>query len=592
MAEKKGVGHAYNIDFLNVVFAASSIFLFISVIWMVWDDFDREWKNTQRRFARARDAGDAGEPRAGRRGRGPEEAGRSSRRSWPRPRRTSPPTRQKVDELQAQLAEVEARLTASRRLTSLRRRPTIRIDTTSRRRAPNRDPSAEAKGQAVAELRTRMNELDLAGARRRRPSARRCRGSRKQFTGEVTDDPEADRRSCTSRRPGSDRRLDVLAPSLVKDYFRERAAPRFHGADDQGAADDPAERRRRRELHAGAEDGPVPDMPPGHRSRRVREISRSLTRRTPISTTTSAAVPRTRSIRWAAPCATRGWGSRSASATPRTCRPTTRQKAEWEEEYHWEEPHMWDYPMLPTPMTEASCAKCHKQEIYVPKAEVLNVAYATYERAGCYACHKTRGFEGPPQARPHPDEDRLQAHRRLGQDLDAESARGEADARGCRASGTTRTRARPEDAVRNEVEINAAAAYLFANASPYELAVANPPRGDAARGEEIVKNVGCLGCHVARREDANRGWSAPHVRPAAAEHRQQDHATRGSYNWVRDPKHYSPATYMPDLRLTDAQVADVATYLSTPEGGGRRCAEGHAGPGGRRRGAARLLPRA
>src|SRR5580693_8723017 len=51
MAEKKGVGHAYNIDFLNVVFAASSVFLFLSVVWMVWDDYDREWKNTQRRFA-------------------------------------------------------------------------------------------------------------------------------------------------------------------------------------------------------------------------------------------------------------------------------------------------------------------------------------------------------------------------------------------------------------------------------------------------------------------------------------------------------------------------------------------------------------
>src|SRR6476469_2483106 len=50
MAEKKGVGHAYNIDFLNVVFAASSLFLLLSVVWMVWDDFDREWKNTQRRF--------------------------------------------------------------------------------------------------------------------------------------------------------------------------------------------------------------------------------------------------------------------------------------------------------------------------------------------------------------------------------------------------------------------------------------------------------------------------------------------------------------------------------------------------------------
>jgi mono/diheme cytochrome c family protein len=31
---------------------------------------------------------------------------------------------------------------------------------------------------------------------------------------------------------------------------------------------------------------------------------------------------------------------------------------------------------------------------------------------------------------------------------------------------------------------------------------------------------------------------------------------------VRDPKHYNEGTFMPDLRLTDAQVADVATYLS------------------------------
>ena len=32
MADKKSVGHAYNVDFLNVVFAASSLFLFLSVI--------------------------------------------------------------------------------------------------------------------------------------------------------------------------------------------------------------------------------------------------------------------------------------------------------------------------------------------------------------------------------------------------------------------------------------------------------------------------------------------------------------------------------------------------------------------------------
>ena len=50
MADKRAIGHAYNIDFLNVVFAASSLFVLFATVWMVWDDYDREWKNYQRDF--------------------------------------------------------------------------------------------------------------------------------------------------------------------------------------------------------------------------------------------------------------------------------------------------------------------------------------------------------------------------------------------------------------------------------------------------------------------------------------------------------------------------------------------------------------
>ena len=111
MAEKKGVGHAYNVDFLNVVFAASSLFLFLSVIWMVWDDYDRDWKNTQRRFAELEYQVTQAQPRAGR-------ARRSTRTSWPQLQAAAARQReknvaanqQKVDELRAQLAELDARL--------------------------------------------------------------------------------------------------------------------------------------------------------------------------------------------------------------------------------------------------------------------------------------------------------------------------------------------------------------------------------------------------------------------------------------------------------------------------------------------------
>ena len=102
MAEKKGVGHAYNIDFLNVVFAASSLFLFLSVVWMVWDDYDRDWKNTQRRFVAARVPGDAGAARAGGARRRQEQAAAAPGAARRRREKNVAANQQKVDELQAQ----------------------------------------------------------------------------------------------------------------------------------------------------------------------------------------------------------------------------------------------------------------------------------------------------------------------------------------------------------------------------------------------------------------------------------------------------------------------------------------------------------
>jgi mono/diheme cytochrome c family protein len=240
---------------------------------------------------------------------------------------------------------------------------------------------------------------------------------------------------------------------------------------------------------------------------------------------------------------------------------TEKQKEEWEKKFHWEEPHEWDYPMLPLKMTEASCAKCHKQQVFVPKAEKLNVAYGTYERAGCYACHKTRGFED---------------NRKPGPILTKIDSKLSADwvktwIRNPRAVKPTTWMPRiwynsnsntPEDAVRNEVEIGAVVSYLFANTEKYEPAVKNPPRGNPKSGEAIVKSVGCQGCHIVgegSRADAGprRTFGQP------LENIGNKTTYEWVFDWVRDPKHYNPATFMPNLRLTDAQAADVASYLVT-----------------------------
>src|SRR6185436_9648194 len=116
--------------------------------------------------------------------------------------------------------------------------------------------------------------------------------------------------------------------------------------------------------------------------------------------------------------------------------------------------------MLPVGMTQASCAKCHKQQVFIPKADKLNVAYGTYERAGCYACHKTRGFEN--LRKPGPSLKKIQA--KLTPEWVKTWVR---NPRAVKASTWmprvwyNSNSSSPEDAVRNEVEIDAAVSYLF-----------------------------------------------------------------------------------------------------------------------------------
>ena len=246
---------------------------------------------------------------------------------------------------------------------------------------------------------------------------------------------------------------------------------------------------------------------------------------------------------------------------------TDEQMAQWEEEHHWEESHLWDYPMLPTGMAEVSCAKCHRGEVFVPEADKLNLAYGMYERAGCYACHKTAGFEG--LRKPGPNLTKIES--KLTEEWVANWIR---DPRAVKPSTwmprvwyNSNTSSDEEGfPVRNEVEIDAVVAYLFANSTDHEFAVSDPRRGDAENGQRIVESVGCLGCHI----------NGTETREAAGPRRTfgQPLQAVGSktsfewlFDWVRDPKHYSAETYMPDLRLTDAEVADVATYLVGLTGG-------------------------
>ncbi len=568
MAEKKGVGHAYNIDFLNVVFAASSIFLFLSVIWMVWDDYAREWKTVQRNFVNLEiQVTQAGLEKAQR---GVDQNKlKALQTTVAEAQKSVAANQQKVDELQSQLSDLEARLYRESQAAQFSK-ATYDHDRYEFESARIAGSSRAAQlGESVAEQEKQLAELNLIVEKTTTERA----GLQRQL-GELTGTMATAQKSIEEMHTDETRlqkRLAVLRPSVLKDYFRDAPLLDFMA---------PTIKINQILL---------PNILDDVNFTRVAKMDRCTTchlaidRADPLyekypqpykphpnlATYLGSASPHPMDQVGCTVCH-EGMGQsvsfRDSSHMPsgKTAEERHAKQVTWEEEFEWEEPHLWDYPMLPAGMTEASCAKCHKQNVFIPKADNLNIAYATYERAGCYACHKTRGFED--LRKPGPILTKINA--KLTSDWVKNWIRNPKAVKPTtwmpRIWYNSNSSA-PEDAMRNEVEINAAVAYLFANAAPFEPATKNPARGDAKRGEQIVKSVGCLGCHAL--DEKTRVEAGPRRTFGQPLQNIGNKTTfEWIYDWVRDPKHYSPSTYMPDLRLTDAQVSDVATYLSGLKG--------------------------
>jgi mono/diheme cytochrome c family protein len=557
MAEKKGVGHAYNVDFLNVVFAASSVFLFLSVVWMVWDDYDRQWKNTQREFAQLEyKVTQASLQQAAR---SVDRNKLAQLQSQQAAARKNVQTHQaKVDDLEKKLKDAEARVFREQQDANFAK-ATYDHDRYEFEaiRAEQGEAAAEKKGQRVREEEGQLAQLNLQLEKTlaERADLQKQLG---QYTGLVaTIQKQIEEMNAEQGRLR--KRIDVLAPSAVKDYFRNAPLLDFMA---------PTIKVQQVILPNVVDDVNFTKVPKMDRcqtchlaidKKGYEKYPQPFTTHSNLSTYVGSDSPHPLDQIGCTVCH-EGMGQSVSFRDTAHAPSTDKQKEEWEKKYHWEQPHLWDYPMLPAKMTEASCAKCHKQQVYVPKADQLNVAYATYERAGCYACHKTRGFETV--RKPGPILTRIDS--KLTPDWVKTWIRNP------RAVKPTTWMPRiwynsnsssPQDAVRNEVEIDAAVAYLFANSEKHELAVKSPARGDAASGQKIVRSIGCLGCHVL--DEKTRLEAGPRRTFGQPLQNVGNKTTyEWIYNWVRDPKHYSPDTYMPNLRLTDTQVADVATFLS------------------------------
>ena len=231
MAEKKGVGHAYNVDFLNVVFAASSLFLFLSVIWMVWDDFDRDWKNTQRRFAQleyevtqaqrqqAVGAVDKNKIAAAR---GAEDGGRAADRGQPGRRstswRTSWPKRTRAL-FRATLDYNYLKATYDQDRYDFE---TTRVAAPQAASTARKQKAAEDQAKRLAELNLAMEKATADKAEIQKQLERLHRAGRRRAEADRGAPDRADAARQAPRRARAERHQELLP---------RRAAARLHGAD-------------------------------------------------------------------------------------------------------------------------------------------------------------------------------------------------------------------------------------------------------------------------------------------------------------------------------------------------------------------------
>ncbi|MBI4178878.1 c-type cytochrome [bacterium] len=241
----------------------------------------------------------------------------------------------------------------------------------------------------------------------------------------------------------------------------------------------------------------------------------------------------------------------------------------WKKKYHWKpldhehlSDFLWDYLMLPGDQVEASCLKCHQGVVEIPEAPALNAGRRIFEDYGCYGCHKTVGFTelrkpGPPLTHLQEKVSPAWVKKWL---KNPKAFR--PTTRMPRFFDLSNTSA-PEDVRRSDAEIEAITAYLYDQGKPHTRFDDAPGAGDSARGRELFESVGCRGCHTLTQNPGEPGLIADKDRfgPDLAGLGSKITSRNWLYTWLREPTRYFEHTKMPSLRLTETEAADVTAYL-------------------------------
>ncbi len=300
-----------------------------------------------------------------------------------------------------------------------------------------------------------------------------------------------------------------------------------------------------------------------------------------------------------------------ASHTPNS----PKQRERWERSFDWHEVHFWEEPMLPRRFYESSCLKCHVHVVdlenhpkYGNPAPKLLRGYHLVRQYGCFGCHEINGYSegkriGPDmRLEPQTEEERQRAEanpnqppgtmRKVGPSLRhiADKVTPDWVRKWIKLPRAFRPTTRmpqfyllsnndgetpgsePDDLLRSDVEIYGITYYLFQNSEPLNLP--DPPvpvdptdEEQVARGREAFIEKGCLACHTHRAITSTIPRATADFGPDLSDLKLKLVDADGKpnvkwlFHWLKNPKKINPRGFMPELKLTDQEAADIAAWL-------------------------------
>jgi mono/diheme cytochrome c family protein len=233
------------------------------------------------------------------------------------------------------------------------------------------------------------------------------------------------------------------------------------------------------------------------------------------------------------------------------------QKKEWQKKYGWHEMHHVIEKMIPLQYVEGQCRVCHKQTEYVPAAQKLNKSVQLARNAGCYGCHRIEGWDHI--RKPAPSLKKVKG--KLNHDWivrwvrNPKSFNDHARMPAQFHQGNTES---AEYTGYQEAELFAVADYILSLSEDYKPSYTAPAGGNVERGRNLFYAVGCLGCHGMDEfpEGRRRFGAAPDLSTVGSKVNRE-----WLGQWLKNPRHYWKDTAMPALRLSDTEISDLSAYL-------------------------------